>query len=69
MPEKNTQVAEALTAAAGYPCTFRAATEGTVGEQDKTVLAAQAEAKKQADENLNKVFSAFGRENVRVLDE
>ena len=69
MPEKNAQVAEALTAAAGYPCTFRAAIEGTVGEQDKTVLAAQAEAKKQADENLNKVFSAFGRENVRVLDE
>ena len=29
----------------------------------------QAEAKRQADENLNKVFSAFGRENVRVLDE
>jgi len=69
MPEKNAQVAEALTAAAGYPCTFRAAIEGTVGEQDKTVLAAQAEAKRQADENLNKVFSAFGRENVRVLDE
>jgi len=69
MPDKNAQVAEALTAAAGYPCTFRAAIEGTVGEQDKTVLAAQAEAKRQADENLNKVFSAFGRENVRVLDE
>jgi len=69
MPEKNAQVAEALTAAAGYPCTFRAAIEGTVGEQDKTVLAAQAEAKRQADENLNRVFSAFGRENVRVLDE
>ena len=69
MPEKNAQVSEALTAAAGYPCTFRAAIEGTVGEQDKTVLAAQAEAKRQADENLNKVFSAFGRENVRVLDE
>ena len=69
MPEKNAQVAEALTAVAGYPCTFRAAIEGTVGEQDKTVLAAQAEAKRQADENLNKVFSAFGRENVRVLDE
>ena len=69
MPEKNAQVAEALTAAAGYPCTFRAAIAGTVGEQDKTVLAAQAEAKRQADENLNKVFSAFGRENVRVLDE
>ena len=69
MPEKNAQVAEALTAVAGYPCTFRAAIEGTVGEQDKTVLAAQAEAKREADENLNKVFSAFGRENVRVLDE
>ena len=69
MPEKNAQVAEVLTAIAGYPCTFRAAIEGTVGEQDKTVLAAQAEAKRQADENLNKVFSAFGRENVRVLDD
>ena len=69
MPEKNAQVTEALTAAAGYPCTFRAAIEGTVGEQDKTVLAAKEEAQRQADENLNKVFSAFGRENVRVLDE
>jgi len=69
MEDKNAQVTELLTAAAGYPCTFRAAIEGTVAESDKNVLAAQAEAKRQADENLNRVFSAFGRENVRVLDE
>ena len=69
MPEKNEQVAAALTQAAGYPCTFRPALEGTVQESDKTILAAQQEAKKQAENNLNKVFSAFGRENVRVLDE
>ena len=69
MPDKNMQVAEALTAAAGYPCTFRAALEGTVQESDKAILAAQQEQKKQAENNLNKVFDAFGRENVRVLDE
>ncbi|MBR5559830.1 MAG: DNA polymerase III subunit gamma/tau [Clostridia bacterium] len=69
MPEKNAQVAAALTQAAGYPCTFRAAIEGTVAESDKSILAAQEEAKKQAQNNLDKVFSAFGRENVRVLDE
>jgi len=69
MPEKNAQVAAALTQAAGYPCTFRAALEGSVKESDKAILAAQAEAKKQAEDNLSKVFSAFGRENVRVLDE
>lgn len=68
-PDKNAAVAEALSAAAGYPCTFRAALEGTVAESDKAILAAQQEAKKQADKNLNKVFDAFGRENVRVLDE
>ena len=62
-------MAEALSAAAGYPCTFRAALEGTVAESDKAILAAQQEAKKQADKNLSKVFDAFGRENVRVLDE
>ncbi len=69
MPEKNGQVAAALSQAAGYPCTFRAALEGTVQESDKAILAAQQEAKKQAENNLNKVFDAFGRENVRVLDE
>ena len=69
MPEKNEQVAAALTQAAGYPCTFRAALEGTVQESDKAILAAQQEQKKQAESNLNKVFDAFGRENVRVLDE
>ena len=63
------QVAEALTAAAGYSCTFRAAIEGTVAESDKNMLAAQQAAKEQAQSNLNRVFDAFGRENVRVLDE
>ena len=69
MAEKNAQVAAALTQAAGYPCVFRAAIEGTVAESDKNILAAQEAAKKQAQSNLDKVFSAFGRENVRVLDE
>ena len=69
MPDKNAQIAEALTAAAGYPCTFRAAIEGTVPESDKNVLAAQEAARRQAQSNLDKVFGAFGRENVRVLDE
>ena len=69
MPEKNAQVAQALSEAAGFPCTFRAAIEGTVAESDKAVLAAQEAAKRQAQSNLDKVFSAFGRENVRVLDE
>ncbi len=69
MQEKNAQVAAALTQAAGYPCTFRAALEGSVQESDKAILAAQEQEKKQAENNLNKVFSAFGRENVRVLDE
>ena len=40
-----------------------------MAESDKAILAAQQEAKKQADKNLSKVFDAFGRENVRVLDE
>jgi len=69
MPEKNEQVAAALSQAAGYPCTFRAALEGSVKESDKAILAAQQEQKKQAENNLNKVFGTFGRENVRVLDE
>ena len=67
--EKNEEVAAYLTAAAGYPCTFRAAIEGTVQESDKAVLAAQKEAEQQAENNLNKVFEMFGRENVRVSDE
>ena len=69
MEDKNAQVAEALAAAAGYPCTFRAAIEGTVAESDKNVLAARQAAQAQAQSNLNRVFDAFGRENVRVLDE
>ncbi len=68
MPDKNAEVAAALSQAAGYPCTFRAAIEGTVTESDKNVLAAQAEAKRQAENNLKKVADMFGRENVRVLD-
>ena len=69
MDDKNAQVAQALTEAAGYPCVFRAAIEGTVAESDKAVLAAQEAAKRQAQENLNKVFDTFGRENVRVTEE
>ena len=69
MEDKNAEVAQCLTAAAGYPCTFRAALEGSVAESDEAVLAAQREAKKQAQKNLDKVFDAFGRENVSVLDE
>ena len=69
MDDKNAQVAQALTEAAGYPCVFRAAIEGTVAESDKAVLAAQEAAKRQAQENLNKVFDIFGRENVRVTEE
>ena len=55
MQEKNEEVAGYLTRAAGYPCTFRAAIEGTVQESDKAILAAQEEAKKQAENSLNKV--------------
>ena len=69
MDDKNAQVAQALSEAAGYPCVFRAAIEGTVAESDKAVLAAPEAAKKQAQENLNRVFDAFGRENVRVTDD
>ena len=69
MPEKNAEVAAAITQAAGYPCTFRAAVEGTVAESDKKILAAQQAQKKQAQDNLDKVFGVFGRENVRVQDE
>ncbi|HIU16258.1 MAG TPA: DNA polymerase III subunit gamma/tau [Candidatus Ventricola intestinavium] len=69
MEAKNAEVAQLLTDAAGYPCTFRAAVEGTVAESDKAVLAAQQEAREQAQQNLSKVFETFGRENVRVIDE
>lgn len=69
MAEKNAEVADYLTKAAGYPCTFRAAIEGTVQESDKAILAAREEAQKQAENSLNKVFDMFGRENVRVKEE
>ena len=69
MAGKNAEVADYLTKAAGYPCTFRAAIEGTVQESDKAILAAQEEAQKQAENSLNKVFDMFGRENVRVKEE
>ena len=69
IPEKNEEVAGYLTQAAGYPCTFRAAIEGTVQESDKAILSAQEEARKQAENSLNKVFDMFGRENVRVKEE
>lgn len=67
--EKRAQMEAALTAAAGFPCAFRAAIEGTVKETDAGVLAAQADAERQAKQNLDKVFAAFGRENVRVEHE
>ncbi len=69
MEDKKQEIEAALAQAAGYPCTFRAAIEGTVGEGDQTVIKAQKEAEKQRQENLGKVFDVFGRENVRVLDE
>ncbi|MBP3428409.1 MAG: DNA polymerase III subunit gamma/tau [Clostridia bacterium] len=69
MQDKNDQIAQLLTAAAGYPCTFRAALEGSVAESDQSILAAQRAAQEQAQKSLDKVFDAFGRENVRVLDE
>ena len=37
------EVAGYLTQAAGYPCTFRAAIEGTVQESDKAILSAQGQ--------------------------
>ncbi|MBP3656989.1 MAG: DNA polymerase III subunit gamma/tau [Clostridia bacterium] len=67
--DKNEQVTQLLTQAAGYPCTFRPALEGSVAESDKAVLAAQKAAQEQAQKSLDKVFDAFGRENVRVVDE
>ena len=68
MEKKSEEVAQLLSEAAGRPCKFRAAIEGTVAESDKSVLAAQQEAREQAQNNLNRVFEAFGRENVRVID-
>ncbi len=67
--DKNELVAQALSEAAGYPCTFRAAIEGTVAESDQAILAAQEAAREQAKKNLNRVFETFGRENVRVTEE
>ena len=64
--ERNEQVATALSVAAGHPCTFKAALEGTVEEKDPRILDAKQDAKRQAQENLQKVFDVFGRENVRV---
>ncbi len=69
MDDKKQEIEAALSQAAGYPCTFRAAIEGTVGEGDQAVIAAQKEAERQRQENLGKVFDVFGRENVWVLDE
>ena len=69
MKEKNEEIAAAISAAAGYPCQFRAAIEGTVAESDKAIIKAQEEARAQAQQNLDKVFGMFGRENVRVTDE
>lgn len=69
MQDKNELVAQALSEAAGYPCTFRAAIEGTVAESDQAILAAQEAAREQAKKNLNRVFETFGRENVRVTEE
>ncbi len=66
--ERNEQVATALSVAAGHPCTFKAALEGTVEEKDQRILDARKEAKRQAEENLQKVFDVFGRENVRIID-
>ena len=64
--ERNEQVATALSVAAGHPCTFKAALEGTVEEKDPRILDAKQDAKRQAQENLQKVFDIFGRENVQI---
>ena len=69
MEDKQAELSTALSEAAGTPCTFRAAVEGTVPESDKAVLAAQEAAKKQAQDNLNKVTDFFGRENVTIKDQ
>ena len=64
--ERNEQVATALSVAAGHPCTFKAALEGTVEEKDPRILDAKQDSKRQAQENLQKVFDIFGRENVQI---
>ena len=57
-----------LSKAAGRPCTFRAAMAGTVEEKDEKILEAKKEKERQAEENLQKVFDVFGRENVMIVD-
>ena len=69
MKDKNEEITKALSAAAGYPCQFRAAIEGTVAERDENVLRAQEEARTQSQQQLGDVFGVFGRENVRVVDD
>lgn len=66
---KGAIVADVLTQITGRPCTFRAALEGSVPERDSAVLQAQAQAKAQSDQNFDKIYAAFGRENVRVTDD
>ncbi len=57
---------KALSEVAGYPCTFRAAVEGTVQETNASILAAKAEDERRKEKNLNRIFDTFGRENVVV---
>ena len=58
---QNTAIAEALSAAAGRQCRFRAVLEGEDMDGD-------ADTKKRAENNLSKISSFFGRENVRVMN-
>ena len=60
---RSAEIAAALTEAAGSPCRFRAVTADAVPDPS-----AEEAAKKKAQENLNRVFEMFGRENVRVVD-
>ena len=60
---RSAEIAAALTEAAGSPCRFRAVTADAVPDP-----AAEEAAKKKAQENLNRVFEMFGRENVRVVE-
>ena len=69
MEDKAGELSAALSEAAGSPCTFRAAVEGTVAESDRAVLAAQEAARKQAQENLDRVTDFFGRENVTIKEQ
>ncbi|MBQ9008069.1 MAG: hypothetical protein IJ088_01885, partial [Clostridia bacterium] len=66
--ERNEQVATALSVAAGHPCTFRAALEGTVEEKDQRILDAKEEARRQAEENLHNIIGTFGRDKVEITD-